>query len=100
MIDTNGQGHSALAGFLKVIGADILICGGIGGGAQLENPKSSFLDGGAPKSLVNQGKIGADLFGARMSQVQILSFRPVASCRPQSSGTHGINPGHITRRRS
>ena len=34
VIDTNGQGHGALAGFLKVIGADILICGGIGGGAQ------------------------------------------------------------------
>ena len=35
VIDTNGQGHGALAGFLKVIGADILICGGIGGGAQM-----------------------------------------------------------------
>ena len=35
VIDTNGQGHGALAGLLKVIGADILICGGIGGGAQM-----------------------------------------------------------------
>ncbi len=35
VIDTNGQGHGALTGFLKVIGADILICGGIGGGAQM-----------------------------------------------------------------
>ena len=35
VIDTNGQGHGALAGVLKVIGADILICGGIGGGAQM-----------------------------------------------------------------
>ena len=35
MIDTNGQGHGALAGLLKVIGADVLICGGIGGGAQM-----------------------------------------------------------------
>ena len=34
VVDTNGQGHGALAGLLKVIGADILICGGIGGGAQ------------------------------------------------------------------
>ena len=34
VIDTNGQGHGALAGLLKVIGADTLICGGIGGGAQ------------------------------------------------------------------
>ena len=28
VIDTNGQGHGALAGLLKVIGADVLICGG------------------------------------------------------------------------
>ena len=32
--DTNGQGHGALAGFLTEAGADVLICGGIGGGAQ------------------------------------------------------------------
>jgi predicted DNA-binding protein (UPF0251 family)/predicted Fe-Mo cluster-binding NifX family protein len=32
--DTDGQGHGALAGFLSAAGADVLICGGIGGGAQ------------------------------------------------------------------
>ena len=32
--DTLGAGHGALAGFLKSVGADVLICGGIGGGAQ------------------------------------------------------------------
>lgn len=31
---TNGFGHGALAGFLKSLGAEVLICGGIGGGAQ------------------------------------------------------------------
>ena len=35
IIDTNGQGHGALAGFLQNVNADILICGGIGGGAQM-----------------------------------------------------------------
>ena len=35
VVDTNGQGHGALAGFLKNINADVLICGGIGGGAQM-----------------------------------------------------------------
>lgn len=34
IVDTNGQGHGALAGFLKALGADTLICGGIGGGAR------------------------------------------------------------------
>lgn len=31
---TMGSGHGALAGFLKALGVDVLICGGIGGGAQ------------------------------------------------------------------
>lgn len=35
VINTNGSGHGALAGFLLVNGVDTLICGGIGGGAQM-----------------------------------------------------------------
>lgn len=34
IVDTNGSGHAALAGFLKDLGVDVLICGGIGGGAR------------------------------------------------------------------
>lgn len=34
VVDTKGQGHGALASLLKELGADVLICGGIGGGAQ------------------------------------------------------------------
>ena len=34
VVGTNGAGHGALAGFLKSAQADVLICGGIGGGAQ------------------------------------------------------------------
>ncbi len=34
VIDTNGQGHGALADFLSSAKVDALICGGIGGGAQ------------------------------------------------------------------
>ena len=33
VVDTNGSGHGALAGFLKDNGVNVLICGGIGGGA-------------------------------------------------------------------
>ena len=33
VIDTNGTGHGALAGFLEDIGAEVMICGGIGVGA-------------------------------------------------------------------
>lgn len=34
VVDTLGSGHGALAGLLKRLGVDTLICGGIGGGAQ------------------------------------------------------------------
>jgi len=34
VVDTNGSGHGALAGVLNALHADVLICGGIGGGAQ------------------------------------------------------------------
>ena len=35
VVSTNGSGHGALAGVLHLLKADILICGGIGGGAQM-----------------------------------------------------------------
>ena len=35
VVSTNGSGHGALAGVLNTLKADILICGGIGGGAQM-----------------------------------------------------------------
>ncbi|MBQ2402184.1 MAG: NifB/NifX family molybdenum-iron cluster-binding protein [Lachnospiraceae bacterium] len=35
VIDTNGSGHGALAGVLSGLNADVLICGGIGGGARM-----------------------------------------------------------------
>lgn len=34
VVDTNGSGHGALAGFLTEYQVEVLICGGIGGGAQ------------------------------------------------------------------
>lgn len=34
VIGTNGQGHGALAGLLRQGNVDVLICGGIGGGAR------------------------------------------------------------------
>ena len=35
VMSTEGSGHGALAGFLRQQGVDVLICGGIGGGAQM-----------------------------------------------------------------
>ena len=35
IVVTNGNGHGALAGVLTALNVDVLICGGIGGGAQM-----------------------------------------------------------------
>jgi len=35
VVNTNGSGHGALAGLLSSLNIDTLICGGIGGGAQM-----------------------------------------------------------------
>ena len=35
VVDTIGSGHGALAGLLSAWNVDVLICGGIGGGAQM-----------------------------------------------------------------
>ncbi len=35
VVSTNGSGHGALAEVLHALNADVLICGGIGGGAQM-----------------------------------------------------------------
>ena len=34
VVGTEGSGHGALAGILNALNVDVLICGGIGGGAQ------------------------------------------------------------------
>ena len=41
VIGSNGTGHGALAGLLSEQGVDVLICGGIGGGAQVSATRSS-----------------------------------------------------------
>ena len=51
VVDTNGAGHGALAGFLKQVQADVLICGGIGMGAQNARAEAGVkLYGGASGS--------------------------------------------------
>ena len=48
IVDTNGQGHGALADFLQAHEVKTLICGGIGGGAKMAlAEKGISLYGGA-----------------------------------------------------
>ncbi len=42
VIDSNGAGHGALADMLSAINTDVLICGGIGGGAQMALAKANI----------------------------------------------------------
>ena len=58
IVDTNGQGHGALAGFLSDCHADILICGGIGAGAQSALSESGIqifggVSGSADEAVLN-----------------------------------------------
>ena len=41
--ETNGSGHGALAGMLSELDVDVLICGGIGGGAQMALAQAGIL---------------------------------------------------------
>ena len=43
VVDTNGSGHGALAGFLAQMKVNALICGGIGGGARAALDEAGIL---------------------------------------------------------
>ena len=45
VVDTNGQGHGALSSFLTNAGVEVLICGGIGGGAQTALAVKNYIAG-------------------------------------------------------
>ena len=86
VIDTNGSGHGALAGVLSALEADILICGGIGGGAQT--------------ALANAGiKLYGGVSGDADAAVQAflagqLDFNPDVRCTHHDEGhDHGHTCG-------
>lgn len=84
IVFTMGSGHGALAGFLKMNGVDVLICGGIGGGAQTALSQAGIkLYGGVSGSA--DGAVNELLMGT-------LSFNPDVKC-DHHSHEHGDN-GH------
>ncbi len=72
VVDTNGSGHGALAGFLQAAKADALICGGIGMGAQM-----ALADAGIKLYAGVQGS--ADK-AARALAAGTLEYDPDARC--------------------
>lgn len=80
IVDTNGQGHGALADFLTDKNVDILICGGIGGGAQSAlNEAGIQLFGGVSGNADNVVK---DYIAGN------LNFDPNVHCDHHSHGDH------------
>ena len=81
LVSTGGTGHSALAQFLSGQGVDVLICGGIGGGAKQALAAAGIqvlpgVSGEADRAVV------AFLAGE-------LRFDPNAQCDHHSEGEHG-----------
>ncbi len=95
VLDTNGSGHGALAGILKALNVDVLICGGIGGGAQMGLSQAGIkLYGGVSGNADNA--VNALLGGT-------LDFNPDVKCshheheyggEAHTCGEHGCGKGN------
>lgn len=72
IVNTDGKGHGALATFLKENGVDVVICGGIGGGAQNALSEAGIKWYGGVKGDCNQAVISL-LVGK-------LDYNPDAKC--------------------
>ena len=81
VVDTNGSGHGALAGVLQALQADVLICGGIGGGAQTALAAAGIrLYGGVSGS--------ADAAAQALVEGK-LAFNPNVKCNHHGEHHHG-----------
>jgi len=94
IVDTEGSGHGALAGFLKAAGANAVICGGIGMGAQ-----AALAEAGV---LLFAGVSGSADEAARALAAGTLDFDPNAHCdhhghsheEGHACGNHGCGEHH------
>lgn len=94
VVSTNGSGHGALAGVLNALHADVLICGGIGGGAQMALASAGIQLFGGVSGDADQA-VEALLAGT-------LVFNPNVQCNHHGEhhhheggcGEHGCGGGH------
>ncbi len=78
VVDAAGEGHGALAGFLKGLGVEVLLCGGIGGGAKNALAQAGIqLFGG----IAGSADKAAEAFAAGT-----LSFDPNVLCSHHGEG--------------
>ncbi|MDO4470037.1 MAG: NifB/NifX family molybdenum-iron cluster-binding protein [Bacillota bacterium] len=94
VVDTNGSGHGALAGILQELGVEVLICGGIGAGAQQALAEAGIqLYGGVSGNTDNAVQ-------AFLSDT--LSYNPDVRCSHHDEhehgkcGEHGCGEGHCS----
>ena len=86
VVDTNGSGHGALAGFLEGLGVNALICGGIGGGARFALQDADIAIYGGVMGDADEA-VEAFLSGA-------LDFDPNACCNHHHEGGHSCGHHH------
>ena len=95
VVDTNGSGHGALAGVLVALKADVLICGGIGGGAQMALAENGIKLYGGVSGNADEA-VNAFIAGS-------LAFNPDVHCEhhdhehggeSHTCGDHGCGHGH------
>jgi len=85
VVSTNGSGHGALAGVLSALHADILICGGIGGGAQMALAEAGIKLFGGVSGNADQA-VEAYLAGQ-------LAYNPNVQCNHHGDHHHEGNCG-------
>lgn len=81
IVDTNGSGHGALAGFLQAAKVDALICGGIGMGAQMALSDASI--------KLYAGVQGSADEAAKALASGTLNYNPDARCDHHGHEHHG-----------
>ena len=81
VVDTNGSGHGALAGVLHALNVDVLICGGIGGGACMALDAAGIKLYGGVSGDADQA-VAALLAGN-------LEYHPDANCSHHGDHHHG-----------
>ena len=88
VVDTNGSGHGALAGFLNAQGVDTLICGGIGGGARTALAQAGIQLYGGVSGSADQAV--EDLLAQKLVfQPDILCSHHAGHGEGHSCGDHG-----------
>ncbi len=95
VVSTNGQGHGALAQVLTGLQADILICGGIGGGAQAALTAAGIrLYGGVTGDA---DAAVASLLAGSLAYVPDIQCGHHAAGHGESCGGHGHGEGQECR---